>query len=178
MSRSVLLLLHLVVVGVANLEVGVAYLVCNVILLFVVLFQTEFWQCAAAAPGGGRGLPSSGRGLPSSGRGLTSSGRGLPGRGRGLPGAPCDTEHCILLCFRLMSRSALLLLPLLVVGVAYLVQHVSGCNEAVCASMVSKCMLLKMCECDMQDKANCTCCKDCHKCLAMLYTECCSCVGK
>ena len=53
-----------------------------------------------------------------------------------------------------------------------------SCNEAVCASLVTKCMLLKSCECDMTDKSNCSCCKDCHRCLHSLYTECCSCVGK
>ncbi len=53
-----------------------------------------------------------------------------------------------------------------------------ACNEAVCASLVSKCLLLKSCECNMMDKDNCTCCKDCHRCLNKLYTECCSCVGK
>ncbi len=63
-------------------------------------------------------------------------------------------------------------------GLACLVQQAAGCNEAVCASLVSKCMLLKSCECDLSDKKNCTCCKDCHKCLSKLYTECCSCVGE
>ena len=70
-----------------------------------------------------------------------------------------------------------LLVPTLVViflGVVY----IEACNEAVCASLVSKCMLLKSCECNMLNKDNCTCCKDCHKCLDRLYTECCSCVGK
>ena len=56
--------------------------------------------------------------------------------------------------------------------------YTHACNEAVCASLVSKCMLLKSCECNMLDKNNCTCCKDCHRCLAKLYTECCSCVGE
>lgn len=63
----------------------------------------------------------------------------------------------------------------LLVGCA--VVYTQACNEAVCASLVSKCMLLKSCECNMLDKNNCTCCKDCHRCLAKLYTECCSCVG-
>jgi len=53
----------------------------------------------------------------------------------------------------------------------------SKCNEAVCASLVSKCMLVKACECDMSDKNNCTCCKECSQCLAKLYTQCCACVG-
>ena len=34
---------------------------------------------------------------------------------------------------------------------------VSGCNEAVCASIVSKCMLLQSCKCELQP--DCTCCK-------------------
>lgn len=54
---------------------------------------------------------------------------------------------------------------------------VDACNEALCASRVSKCMLIKCCECDMSDKKNCSCCKACQVCLAKLYTECCSCVG-
>lgn len=62
-------------------------------------------------------------------------------------------------------------------AVLAMVIYCEACNEAVCASLVSKCMLLKSCECNMLNKDNCTCCKDCHKCLAKLYTECCSCVG-
>ncbi|CAL1544094.1 unnamed protein product [Lymnaea stagnalis] len=52
-----------------------------------------------------------------------------------------------------------------------------ACNEAVCAPLVSKCMLIKCCDCDMAIKANCSCCNDCQICLSKLYTECCSCVG-
>lgn len=52
-----------------------------------------------------------------------------------------------------------------------------GCNEALCVSIVSKCMLIKSCDCDMTDIRNCSCCKDCNMCLSTLYTECCSCVG-
>lgn len=58
------------------------------------------------------------------------------------------------------------------------VHQCTACNEAVCASSVSKCLLLKSCECDMTNRSNCTCCTDCHRCLARLYTDCCSCVGK
>lgn len=49
----------------------------------------------------------------------------------------------------------------------------STCNEAVCASIVSKCMLTQSCKCDLK---NCTCCRDCYNCLDDLYYECCSCV--
>ena len=51
------------------------------------------------------------------------------------------------------------------------------CDEAVCVSIVSKCILIKSCDCDMTSLKNCTCCKDCQLCLSKLYTECCSCVG-
>lgn len=49
----------------------------------------------------------------------------------------------------------------------------NGCNEAVCASVVSKCMLTQSCKCDLKD---CSCCKECFSCLSYLYSECCSCV--
>lgn len=48
------------------------------------------------------------------------------------------------------------------------------CNEAICASVVSKCMLTQSCKCDL---THCSCCKDCYNCLSYLYSECCSCVG-
>nr|ATU82953.1 secreted Twisted gastrulation-like protein [Pristhesancus plagipennis] len=48
-----------------------------------------------------------------------------------------------------------------------------SCNEAVCASIVSKCMITQSCKCDVK---NCTCCKECYNCLHHLYSECCSCV--
>lgn len=51
----------------------------------------------------------------------------------------------------------------------------NGCNEAVCASIVSKCMLTQSCKCDLK---NCTCCKECSICLSEFYSECCSCVGE
>ncbi|KAK7580129.1 hypothetical protein V9T40_000758 [Parthenolecanium corni] len=54
-----------------------------------------------------------------------------------------------------------------------LLSQVDGCNDAVCASVVSKCLLTQACKCDLR---NCTCCKDCSNCLSGLWTECCSCV--
>lgn len=55
-----------------------------------------------------------------------------------------------------------------------------ACNEVVCASVVSKCMLTQACKCDLTRSPdnNCTCCRDCAKCLGYLYTECCSCLGE
>lgn len=78
-----------------------------------------------------------------------------------------------------MYRGHAVLLAL-VVGASFLVWTCSGCNEVVCASMVSKCMLTQACKCDLtkSPENNCTCCRDCAKCLGYLYTECCSCLGE
>lgn len=65
------------------------------------------------------------------------------------------------------------ILTVSIFGVLLIISHVDSCNEFVCASMVSKCMLTQSCKCDLK---NCTCCKECVKCLSYLYTECCSCV--
>ncbi|KAH8408873.1 hypothetical protein KR009_002976, partial [Drosophila setifemur] len=48
-----------------------------------------------------------------------------------------------------------------------------GCNEVVCGSVVSKCLITQSCQCKMAD---CHCCKDCLNCLGELYTECCGCL--
>jgi len=57
---------------------------------------------------------------------------------------------------------------------ACLLARFECCNEAVCASIVSKCMLLQSCKCDLLPA--CSCCKKCFECLGYLYSECCSCV--
>lgn len=62
---------------------------------------------------------------------------------------------------------------LTVIALAAVFHITSCCNEAICASIVSKCMLTQSCNCDLK---NCTCCKDCFNCLDYLYSECCSCV--
>ena len=49
-----------------------------------------------------------------------------------------------------------------------------ACNDAVCASVVSKCQLLQRCTCD---RHNSTCTLDCFRCLDYLFLECCSCVA-
>ncbi|XP_017098053.2 protein twisted gastrulation [Drosophila bipectinata] len=48
-----------------------------------------------------------------------------------------------------------------------------GCNEVVCGSVVSKCLITQSCQCKLND---CHCCKDCLNCLGELYTECCGCL--
>ena len=54
--------------------------------------------------------------------------------------------------------------------------HSAGCNEAVCASIVSKCTLLRSCDCEITEEG-CPCCKKCFACLEYLQADCCSCVG-
>lgn len=69
----------------------------------------------------------------------------------------------------------ILVLTVLVPAIVFfLAQLTFACNEAVCASIVSKCMLLQSCKCDLHP--DCTCCKKCFECLDYLYSECCSCV--
>ena len=58
----------------------------------------------------------------------------------------------------------------------WICSEVESCNEAVCASIVSKCMLTQSCKCD-DFKQNKTCSRDCYHCLDYLYHDCCSCVG-
>lgn len=71
---------------------------------------------------------------------------------------------------RIFGLSALTVL-LLIISV-----HLSySCNEQVCASIVSKCMLTQSCKCDSK---NYSCCTECFKCLGHLQLECCSCLGK
>ncbi|KAJ3660483.1 hypothetical protein Zmor_004931 [Zophobas morio] len=60
-----------------------------------------------------------------------------------------------------------------ILGTLLIIQQIHTCNEAVCGSIVSKCLLTQSCKCDLK---NCTCCKDCFSCLSYLYDECCSCV--
>ena len=60
---------------------------------------------------------------------------------------------------------------------ALLARPAQACNEAVCASIVSKCTLLKSCECEIKPNQPCSCCDRCKKCLDYLLTECCSCFG-
>lgn len=73
-----------------------------------------------------------------------------------------------------MKPHGLLVAASLLAGLVLLTSPVLACNEAVCASIVSKCMLLQSCKCELQP--DCTCCKKCFECLDYLYSECCSCV--
>ncbi|XP_076059894.1 protein twisted gastrulation-like [Oratosquilla oratoria] len=78
-----------------------------------------------------------------------------------------------------VRRCGVYVIAVTVVLLAFHITFSSGCNEAVCASQVSKCMLTQSCNCDLQalKKVDNYTCADCAKCLAHLYFECCSCVG-
>ncbi|XP_050295472.1 twisted gastrulation protein homolog 1-like isoform X2 [Anthonomus grandis grandis] len=77
--------------------------------------------------------------------------------------------------FRLKMLPRTLFLLLLSVYFAGHLPSALTCNEAVCGSVVSKCLLTKSCNCDF-NFGNCTCCKECLNCLGYFYDECCSCV--
>ncbi|XP_023027171.1 protein twisted gastrulation [Leptinotarsa decemlineata] len=51
---------------------------------------------------------------------------------------------------------------------------VHSCNEAVCGPVVSKCLLIQSCQCDLKNNRTCT--AQCFTCLGSLYTECCNCL--
>jgi len=74
----------------------------------------------------------------------------------------------------IMSSMVMMIVINLMTSVIFFASSVTACNEAVCASIVSKCMLLQSCKCQLQP--DCTCCKKCFECLDYLYSECCSCV--
>ncbi|XP_006012404.1 twisted gastrulation protein homolog 1-A-like [Latimeria chalumnae] len=57
-----------------------------------------------------------------------------------------------------------------------LISAVIGCNKALCASDVSKCLLQELCQCQVNE-AGCPCCRECMLCLATLWDQCCDCVG-
>ncbi|XP_058804184.1 twisted gastrulation protein homolog 1-A-like [Phymastichus coffea] len=52
----------------------------------------------------------------------------------------------------------------------------ASCSEAVCARVVTKCLLTEHCKCDFAGR-NYTCHKHCFSCLAELCYDCCSCFG-
>ena len=67
------------------------------------------------------------------------------------------------------------ILILLALDITLSISTGESCNETVCGSIVSKCQLLKHCNCPI-DSTNATCTHECFKCLGFLYVECCSCV--
>jgi hypothetical protein len=53
---------------------------------------------------------------------------------------------------------------------ALFVASVDACNESICASIVSKCTLLRSCDCDIEP-TGCSCCKKCFACLEFLQAR-------
>jgi hypothetical protein len=76
---------------------------------------------------------------------------------------------------RTLSVNFILLASLFLLS-SFVVVAVDACNESICASIVSKCTLLRSCDCDIEP-TGCSCCKKCFACLDFLQVECCSCVG-
>ena len=75
-----------------------------------------------------------------------------------------------------MSSDLVLVTSFILLATTLFVTGVEACNESICASIVSKCTLLRSCDCDIEP-TGCSCCKKCFACLDFLQVECCSCVG-
>nr|XP_033785389.1 twisted gastrulation protein homolog 1 isoform X3 [Geotrypetes seraphini] len=73
-------------------------------------------------------------------------------------------------------RSQCMILSVILLLSLSSIQPTWGCNKALCASDVSKCMIQELCHCRPSD-GNCSCCKECMLCLGTLWDECCDCVG-
>ncbi|XP_053122602.1 twisted gastrulation protein homolog 1-like [Hemicordylus capensis] len=65
---------------------------------------------------------------------------------------------------------------LLVAATWTVASSADGCNKALCASDVSKCLLQEVCQCEA-NRAGCPCCQECAFCLGNLWESCCECVG-
>ncbi|KAM4809891.1 twisted gastrulation protein homolog 1-B-like [Rhinophrynus dorsalis] len=57
-----------------------------------------------------------------------------------------------------------------------MISSVIGCNKALCASDVSKCLLQELCQCHVKG-GTCPCCHECMLCLGNVWEQCCDCVG-
>lgn len=73
------------------------------------------------------------------------------------------------------ERKILSVILLTTLSFLLMAKFTTSCNQMLCASIVSKCMLTQSCKCELK---NCTCCRDCYQCLSWLWQECCSCVGE
>lgn len=97
-----------------------------------------------------------------------------------LMSSPCQISH-----YRINIQSIIIMssrfLVLVIVTILFLaisffkLTKSRSCNELVCGSVVSKCLLTQSCNCNLNA---CTCCKKCFNCLGELYSECCGCVGE
>ncbi|VDN58277.1 unnamed protein product [Dracunculus medinensis] len=79
------------------------------------------------------------------------------------------------------SKSAFLLVIFLALNAIQFSAAIFDCSETRCGPRVSKCMLIKACNCSITRQNilsnNCTCCNQCIQCLDKQFTECCSCFG-
>ncbi|XP_043914279.1 twisted gastrulation protein homolog 1-like [Protopterus annectens] len=69
-----------------------------------------------------------------------------------------------------------ILIGLLLVVSCTQISTSAGCNKALCASDVSKCLLQELCQCQVTE-AGCSCCRECMLCLGPLWEQCCKCTG-
>ncbi|KAG6931881.1 twisted gastrulation BMP signaling modulator 1, partial [Chelydra serpentina] len=80
-------------------------------------------------------------------------------------------------CLQEIMRSQYVTVPIVTILLFLLwIPPSMGCNKALCASDVSKCLIQELCQC-RPGEGNCSCCKECMLCLGTLWDECCDCVG-
>ncbi|XP_053913372.1 twisted gastrulation protein homolog 1 [Cuculus canorus] len=109
------------------------------------------------------------------GRGCARGGGG--GAERGSPAAACCCSPCVNWSPAGNMRSQCVTAPTVTLLLFLLwIQSSTGCNKALCASDVSKCLIQELCQC-RPGEGNCSCCKECMLCLGTLWDECCDCVG-
>ncbi|XP_030408636.1 twisted gastrulation protein homolog 1 isoform X1 [Gopherus flavomarginatus] len=92
-------------------------------------------------------------------------------------GLQCCLEISEIDCLQEIMRSQYVTVPIVTILLFLLwIPPSMGCNKALCASDVSKCLIQELCQC-RPGEGNCSCCKECMLCLGTLWDECCDCVG-
>lgn len=96
--------------------------------------------------------------------------------------SPCKDQRCSIAVMIVRQRYVLgiALWSVVCIGLCAGASAVD-CSETECGPRVSKCMLLKACNCSITRENilnnTCTCCTECIQCLDKQYTQCCSCFG-
>uniref|UniRef100_A0A0M3IQI8 Protein twisted gastrulation n=2 Tax=Ascaris TaxID=6251 RepID=A0A0M3IQI8_ASCLU len=96
--------------------------------------------------------------------------------------SPCKDQRCSIAVMIVRQRYVLgiALWSVVCIGLCAGASAVD-CSETECGPRVSKCMLLKACNCSITRENilnnSCTCCTECIQCLDKQYTQCCSCFG-
>ena len=88
-----------------------------------------------------------------------------------------DSKHTYRLTMKFLVNISFLAVFLIIstISISGSLAYITTCNEAICGPIVSKCGLLKSCECKINDSEYANCIKRCYSCLDYLQADCCSC---